>query len=147
MKSKIILLFFVFGSTFLSAQTINYDSLRLKYNNQTIYRYGSTFLKGSERLGFRDLSREFSMSDLGLAGYEKAKKYKTTATIFRFVSLAAGIAVAGIAANGNNRDLAWGLLGGQIVTSFVSVHYNHLSSESLDRALWQRNKDLLFPAR
>lgn len=147
MKSKIILLFFVFGSILLSAQTINYDSLRFKYNNQTIYRYGTTFLKGSERLGFRDLGHEFSMSDLGLAGYEKAKKYKTTATIFRFISLAAGIAIAGVAANGNNKDLAWGLLGGQIVTSFVSLRYGQLSNQSLDRALWQRNKDLLFTAR
>ena len=37
------------------------DSLRYKYTNQTIYRFGGVFQKGNERLGFKDLSREFSM--------------------------------------------------------------------------------------
>ena len=29
------------------------DSLNLVYNNQTIYRYGGSFLKGNEKLNFK----------------------------------------------------------------------------------------------
>lgn len=123
------------------------DSLRLLYNNQTIYRYGGYFLKGNERLTYKELSKEFSMSDLGLAGYEKSRKYKTTSTIFRYISLAAGMAAVSIAAKGQNRDLAYGLLAGQFVTFSISMRYSVLSMQSMDRALWQRNKDVLFPGR
>lgn len=123
------------------------DSLVFKYNNQTIYRYGGYFLKGNERLTYKELSKEFSMSDLGLAGYEKSKKYKTTSTVFRFVSLAAGVTAVSVAAKGQNRDLAYGLLAGQFVTMFIGMRYSTLSMQSVDRAIWQRNKDVLFPGR
>lgn len=123
------------------------DSLVFKYNNQTIYRYGGYFLKGNERLTYKDLSKEFSMSDLGLAGYEKSRKYKTTSTVFRFVSLAAGFAAVSVAAKGQSRDLAYGLLAGQFVTLFIGMRYSTLSMQSVDRAIWQRNKDVLFPVR
>lgn len=141
--TMIILLFLIAFDT--SAQ--NNDSLRYKYNNQTIYRYGGYFLKGNERLTYKDLSKEFSMSDLGLAGYEKSKKYKTTGTIYRYISMAAGIAAVSVAAKGQNRDLAYGLMAGQFVTMFIGMRYSILSMQSADRAIWQRNKDLLFPAR
>ena len=141
----IILLVFYFWKIDLYAQF--YDTLRYKYNNQTLYRYGGYFLKGNDRLTYKELSREFSMSDLGLAGYEKSRKLKTTATVFRFVSLAAGLTAVSVAANGQNRELAYGLLAGQFVSMFVSSKYSALSTQSLDRAIWQRNKDILFPAR
>lgn len=123
------------------------DTLRSKYNNQTVYRYGGYFLKGNERLTYKELNREFSMSDLGLAGYEKSRKLKTTATLFRVLSLAAGLTAVSIAAKGQNRELAYGLLAGQFVSMFISSKYSALSTQSLDRAIWQRNKDILFPAR
>jgi len=123
------------------------DSLVFKYNNQTIYRYGGYFLKGNERLTYKDLSKEFSISDLGLAGYEKSRKYKTTSTVFRFVSLAAGVMAVSVAAKGQNRDLAYGLLAGQFVTLFIGMRYSILSMQSANRAIWQRNKDVLFPGR
>ncbi len=131
--------------SFVTAQTTRNDSLRIKYNNQTIYRYGNVYLKGVERISYQELAKEFSMSDLGLAAYEKSRKYKKTSTIFRYLSLASGLAAVGVAAQGNNRNLAYGFLGGQILFSFGTLRFNGLSNQSLDRALWQRNKDLLFP--
>ena len=59
------------------------DSLRYKYTNQTIYRFGGVFQKGNERLGFKDLSREFSMSDLGFDLYVKARKQRKTLSLRR----------------------------------------------------------------
>jgi hypothetical protein len=140
----IILLVFFLQSDLFSQPN---DTLRSKYNNQTLYRCGGYFLKGNERLTYKELSREFSMSDLGLAGYEKSRKLKTTATIFRFLSLAAGIASVSVAAKGQNRDLAYGLLAGQFATMYAAMRYSSLSMQSLDRAIWQRNKDVLFPVR
>ena len=145
MKGAIIFLIFSLCATKLFSQKS--DSLVFKYNNQTVYRYGGYFLKGNERLTYKELRREFSMSDLGLAGYEKSRKLKTTATVFRVLSLAAGLTAVSVAAKGQNRELAYGLLAGQFVSMFVSSRYATMSVQSLDRAIWQRNKDVLFPAR
>jgi hypothetical protein len=145
MKGAIIFFIFSLCATKLFSQKS--DSLVFKYNNQTLYRYGGYFLKGNERLTYKELSREFSISDLGLAGYEKFRKLKTTATVFRVLSLAAGSTAVSIAAKGQNRELAYGLLAGQFVSMFVSSKYSAFSTQSLDRAIWQRNKDVLFPAR
>lgn len=117
MKIPFIFLALLLSVTQLFSQ--KNDSLVFKYNNQTIYRYGGYFLKGNERLTYKELSKEFSMSDLGLAGYEKSRKYKTTSTVFRFLSLAAGVMAVSVAAKGQNRDLAYGLLAGQFVTMFI----------------------------
>ena len=145
MKGAIIFLIFSLCATKLFSQKS--DSLVFKYNNQTVYRYGGYFLKGNERLTYKELRREFSMSDLGLAVYEKSRKLKTTATVFRVLSLAAGLTAVSVAAKGQNRELAYGLLAGQFVSMFVSSRYATMSVQSLDRAIWQRNKDVLFPAR
>jgi hypothetical protein len=129
----------------IDAQSFSFDSLKYKYNNLHISRYGSAFLKGNQRLGFKELSKEFSMSDLGLDLYAKAKKQKTTSTIFRYASMACSIAFFGVAASDGNRNLAYGFFGGQMVFLMGSMRYQALSTQSLDRALIQRNKDLLFP--
>lgn len=50
------------------------DSLQSLYNNQSLYRYGNNFLKGSEKLTYRELKKEFSMSDIGLDAYRQSKK-------------------------------------------------------------------------
>ncbi len=121
------------------------DSLKYKYTNQTIYRYGGAFMKGNERLYFKDLSKEFSMSDLGLISYTKSRKYRNTSKIFSYASMFAGLAAVSILANNGNRNLALGFYGGHMLTMYGSMKYRSLSTQSLDRALWQRNKDLLFP--
>ena len=142
--------FFFFTLSFLFANCLksqNSDSLKYKYTNQSIYRYGSSFMKGTERLTFPELRNEFTMSELGLASYERAKKYKTTSMIFQLTSLAASIATLAVLSNSGNRNTAYVLLGGQLVLGLGAGRYKMLSTQSLDKALWQRNKDLLFPAR
>lgn len=145
MKKYFFLLILLSGLNKLYSQSN--DSLKYKYTNQVIYRYGSSFMKGLERLTFLQLRNEFNISELGKAAYEKARKYKTTSTIFRLASIAAGIATITVIANNGNRNTASVLLGGQLVFSMIGGRYGLLSTQSLDKALWQRNKDLLFPAR
>ena len=103
-------------------------------------------MKGSERLTFQQLSQEFSMSDLGLASYTKARKYRTTSMVLRIISAVSGIAAIAVISNNNsNQNFAYGFLGGQLVFGIGAGRYSMLSAQSTDRALWQRNKDLLFP--
>jgi hypothetical protein len=145
MKKHLCILLF-FGAISLVSTAQYTDSLRSVYNNHSIYRYGSYFMKGSERLTFQQLSQEFSMSDLGLASYTKARKYRTTSMVLRIISAVSGIAAIAVISNNNsNQNLAYGFLGGQLVFGIGAGRYSMLSAQSTDRALWQRNKDLLFP--
>ena len=120
------------------------DSLKYLYKNQTIYRFGSHFMKGIERLDFEDLEGEFYFSELGQIGYEKAKTYRTISKVFRYVSLLSSVAIAPFIGH-NNKNGAYIFLGINIGLSAGSSLFSNLSGQSLDRALWQRNKDLLFP--
>jgi hypothetical protein len=123
----------------------NNDSLYKKYNTGLIYRYGSSIMKGGEKITFQELSKEFSMSDLGLDQYKMAKKKNTISRIFSFASLAAGIAAVSVVRS--NRNLAFVFLGGQYATLMGSGYYRHSSRQHLDRAIFIRNKDYLFPGR
>jgi hypothetical protein len=149
MRKLITLIILLVTGATIQAQEI--ESLKNKYTNQTIYRYGGSIMKGTERLSFPALQKEFTMSELGLVSYNQSKKYRTTSMIFRFASLASSIAALAIASENNlttnRRNLAFGFLGGQIVFGLVATNFSMLSNKSLDKALWQRNKDLLFPAR
>ncbi len=144
---KRLLFFVILLSLTFSLYSQSADSLKYKYNNQTIYRYGGAFLKGNERLMFKDLRKEFSMSDLGLVSYTKARSYRTISTILRYATMLTGLASIVVAANNGNKNTVIILLGGQIVLGLTATKYGILSSQNLDRALWQRNKDVLFPGR
>ena len=124
------------------SQTI--DSLRLAYNNGTLYRYGGYFMKGNEPLTFKDLEHEFDFSELASVSYEKAKKSRATAKILSYVSIAANLAVFTFIVN-NNKNGAYVSIGVQFALLSASGSYRRQSSQHLDRAIWQRNKDYLFP--
>jgi hypothetical protein len=142
---KYLLLLILFLACTKSLHSQKTDSLKYKYTNFTIYRYGNTYLKGNERLTFKELSREFSMSDLGFDSYMKAKKFKTISTVMRWASFLAGLSSLAVIANNGNTNTAVVLLGGQVALGYSASKYGHMSAQNLDRALWQRNKDLLFP--
>lgn len=63
------------------------DTLKTKYTNETITRYGSYFLKRSERLNYKDLPNELSKSELSMVSFKQAKKNKTMSAVFRYLSL------------------------------------------------------------
>lgn len=123
------------------------DSLRERYLSNTIYRFGSGFKKGNDRITFNALKYEFDGSSLGLELYAKAKKYKTISQIFSFASIFAGLAAMSTISGNGNRNTMYILIGGQIVLSLTGGRYRMLYTENLDRAIWQRNKDVLFPSR
>jgi hypothetical protein len=114
-----------------------------KYVNELIYRYGNGFMKGTERLKFTDLEYEFRNSPDGLDAYMKAKQFRTTSTVFNVLGFVSTM-VALSAIKSGNRNTAWIGLGGQIVFSILGRTYFSRSTQQTDRALWQRNKDVLF---
>ena len=140
-KPVLFCFFLLFAATFSFSQ--NRDSLLRLYNNQTIYRYGSNFQKGTDRLYFRDLRDEFSFSPMGLVSYELSKKHRTTATVLRVLSVAASIATISLISR-ENRSASYAAWGGQIALNLAGFYYQDRSNKLLDQALWQRNKDLLF---
>ena len=143
MKSKLIFIF-VFISTQVFSQTT--DTVLKKYDQQFIYRYGSSFMKGGNKLSFRDLQNEFNSKSPSFDLYIKSKNNKTVSTILRFVSI---FAIVGVikGASDNNSGLAYGFLAGQFVTALVSQHYRIKSTIDLDQALQIRNRELLFPGK
>ena len=146
MKKSLFIFILILGVHQLRAQ--NVDSLKYKYTNQTIYRYGNAMMRGTEKLGFSELQHEFFMSETGMDAYLKAKKLRNTGKIFRFITMGFAISVFGVIANHpafSQRSLIYGLFAGELAAGMVSGRYISLSNQTLDKAIWQRNKDLLFP--
>ena len=121
----------------------NNDSLRQIYNNGIVYYYGGYYMMGSERMKFNELEKIFTYSELGLADYKLAKKNKTKGKIFTLLSFASGI--AGLSFYNSNRNLSYVFFGGQITLLFGSQSCFRSYGNHLNKAIWQRNKDYLFP--
>lgn len=132
---------------FCALSTLSYgqsrDSLYQLYNTEVITRYGNNFQKGRESLRFPDLQQEFSFSPIGQFHYSEAKKHRTTATVLRLFSAAATIASIAFI-SGENRTATYVTWGGQIALNLAGFHFQTKGNQHLDRALFQRNKDLLF---
>jgi hypothetical protein len=143
MTIKIISILILISSQVFSQTT---DTILKKYDQQFIYRYGSFFMKGGNKLSFSDLKNEFNNKSLSFDLYLRSKKNKTLSTFFRIIST---IAIVGVvkAAKDNNSGLAYGIFAGQLGTLFVSQHYRRNSTIDLDRALQIRNRELLFTLR
>jgi hypothetical protein len=140
MKISFLFIFFLSATAVRSQST---DSLKHKYINQTITPYGSYFLKGNEKLLYRDLPQELKISELAMVSFNLAKRNRNTAIVYRYISLAS--ALASISFIRGNRDLAYGFLGGNIVFTILGARHMTLYKQHLDRALWLYNKDVLFP--
>lgn len=130
------LLLFLFNDLYAQSN----DSLRYKYINHTITRYGSYFKKGSERLTFKDLPFELKGSELSMASFRLAKKNKTLSAVFRYLSLFSVLASTSFIKSDSNTSYI--LLGGSFLFTIGSGRYGSLYQQNLDRALWQYNKDV-----
>jgi hypothetical protein len=141
MKSKLIFIFAFISSQAFSQTT---DTLLKKYDQQFIYRYGPSFMKGGNKLSFTDLRTEFSNSPISLDLYTKAKKDKTISIVLQFVSSAM---IFGILSGvyKNNSTTVYTCMGLQLVTGFASIAFKRKSITETDRAIQIRNRIILFP--
>lgn len=120
------------------------DSLRQVYDAQTIYAYGSSYIKGGRQLPFRQLKAEFgpgAARDLyGQARHDRA--------VGRLLGVGAVAALVGSAVLRKNQQAGGiALLAVGLGLNFGSLRLGKKSTELVDRALWQRNKDVLFGPR
>lgn len=122
------------------------DTLLRKYDQQLLYRYGSGFMKGGNKVSFTELREEFTSLSISFDLYSKAKKDKTISTVLRYVSMLAIIGVAK-GASDNNRTMIYGFMAGQLVLIFVSQTFYQKSILETDKAIQLRNRELLFPGQ
>ena len=138
---------FAFAALFISIQSFSQsDSLLKKYDQQLLYRYGSNFMKGGNKISFNELRREFTNPSISFDLYTRAKKDKTISTVLRYVSLLAIIGMTKGAID-NNRNLVYGFMAGQLVSIFASRAFQDKSILETDKAIYLRNRELLFPGR
>ena len=143
MISKHISFFFTLSLIFVNTNAQNTELNRKLYDEKVLYRYGNTFKIGQEKFKFNQLQFEFKDSELGLINYKKAKNYRTVSLILRVVSLAALFGVIN-GAYDTNQQQTWIFLGIQTGFAIGSGVYLNMSNQSLDKAIYHRNKDYLF---
>ncbi len=117
------------------------DSLLNVYNTQTIHTFGKYYIKGDKRLSFRDLKPELS-SAINKDLYKKAKGDLNLSRFLTVTSVAA--LVASVVTSKNNKTASWAFSIAGTALNLGSLHLRKQSREILERALWQRNKEVLF---
>lgn len=136
-----------FGVLFLLVVFINLksfsqsrDSLIKVYNHQTIYRFGNKYMKGSEKLTYRDLRLEFNTPSTQEM-YKKSKRRLFISRIFNVASL--GLLVASVVTKTDiNGSIKFAV--GTGILGLGGIYYQTQSSKYLERAIWERNKEALF---
>ncbi len=127
-------------NTFLAAAQSR-DSLINVYNNQTLHTSGNSFIKGSRQLEFGELKAEFT-SPYTMPLYKRAK------ADVRLTWLCSGSAIAALVTSvvirKNNSSAANVLSIAAIGLNLGAIHFRKRSSELVDEAIWQRNKEILF---
>ena len=129
-----------------NAQSI--DSLKARYDNELLHSYNGYMSKGQngERIRFGELTNEFRPSPEGFKLYEEAKRHRTTGIVFASAALACIFSGAVIEHNGN-RGLATGLLIGGLSFDIVSIVSSVKAQKKFSRAVWIRNRDVLFSSK
>lgn len=117
------------------------DSLLNVYNTKTIHTFGNSFIKGDKQLSFWNLKPEFP-SGITKDLYKKAKGDLILGKVLTVTSVAALVSSAVV--RKNNKASAWALSIAGIALNFGGIHFRKHSSELLGRAIWQRNKEVLF---
>ena len=144
-KSLITLFFYLLiTSCFtINLQAQSMDSLTRVYNNETIHSYDQSFIKGSNQLKFGDLKKEFK-SDITRDLYKKAKGQRILGGVVTVTAISAIIAGAILKKNDKNGSLPLTLSG--VGLNIWGFHLRKHSTQLVDRAIWQRNKEVLFGA-
>ncbi len=140
MKKYFGVLLFLFVFINVKSFSQSRDSLIQVYNNQTIYRYGNKFIKGNEKLSYNDLKLEFN-SPLTQGMYKKSKSRLFISRIFNVASL--GLIIASVVTKTDINGAIKFAVGTGIV-GLGGLYYQAQSSKYLEKAIWERNKDVLF---
>lgn len=117
------------------------DSLLRVYNNQTIQSFGKSYIRGGKSLSFADLKPEFS-SGIAKDLYKKSKGNLILSRVFTVTSVAALVTGAILKKNDTKGAGIFPIIG--IGLNLGSLYFKKQSTELVDRAIWHRNKEILF---
>ena len=131
---------FLMSSQHAAAQITREEMMRV-YDSATIHSIGRFYIKGNSRIRFRDLKKEFT-SPITSAYYRNAKADRAWSGVFT-VSAVGALATA-ILVRKNNSTFGNILSGAAIALNFGSLHFSRRSTELTDRAIWHRNREILF---
>lgn len=145
-----LMLLFVMLSQKAGAQSL--DTLKARYDNETLHFYRGFIAKGQsdERVRFRQLKNEFNLSPEGFKQFESYRKKRTTALVLVSTGFACALAGAIIFDNGKkNYDHGKQNLGtGLLVAGYSIELFSFLpalsAQKKLHRAIWLRNRDVMF---
>ena len=132
----LLLLFFINLKSFSQSQ----DSLIQAYNNKTIYRFGNKYIKGDEKLTYKDLRLEFNTQATG-AMYIKSNSRLLISRIFNVASV--GLVIASVVTKTNIQG-SIEFAAGTGILGLTGIYYQTQSSKYLERAIWERNREVLF---
>ena len=120
------------------------DSLVRVYDARTIYGYGDKYIMGGKQVPFRKLKTEFTTgitSDL----YRQGQQDRTLSHLLSITSVVALVGSSVLSKNHQAGSIALQVVG--IGLNLGSLRFSRRSNELVDRALWQRNRDILFGGR
>jgi len=117
------------------------DSLLNVYNTETIQSFGKSYVKGGKSLSFADLKPEFN-SGIAKDLYKKSKGILFLSRVFTVTSIAALITGAVLKKSDTKGAWAFPIIG--LGLNLGSLRFRKQSRELVDRALWHRNKEILF---
>ena len=113
---------------------------QMKYDESTIYLYGSKWVKNYKSYPIKLLGNEFDKSPDGLVLFKEYKRDVRAANIFLVIGT--GMLVAGYLVADNQTEGAI-LFGGAITSSVVSLSFSIPAQKKLQKAIWVRNRDVL----
>lgn len=128
-------------STVLNTHAQTRDSLLNVYNTQTIHSFGKSYIKGGKSLSFADLKPEFN-GGIAKDLYKKSKGNLILSRVFTVTSIAALVTGAILKKNDTNGAWIFPVVG--LGLNLGSLHFKKQSTELIDRAIWHRNKEILF---
>jgi len=127
-----------------SIEAVSVDSLKARYNNETIHFFKGYLSKGEngERIRFTDLKDQFAFSKEGANEFALFQKDRKTALLTLGGAFTCLVAAAII--NKSNKDLSNGLIIGGLALDIISIPFSVRGSKRLQHAIWLRNRDAVF---
>ena len=125
-----------------AAQTTREELLRV-YDSATIHSIGRFYIKNNKRIRFGQLKSEFT-SPITNAYYHNAKADRAWSAVLTVSAI--GALATGILVRKNSTTFGNILSGAAIALNLGSLHFSKRSAELTDRAIWHRNREILFGA-
>ena len=138
-----LVLFIVILSQRARAQSL--DTLRARYDNEALHFYKSYVAKGQngKRIRLRELKHEFELAPESLQYFNSYRKRRTTAIVVSGTSLGCFVAGAIISNNGN-KNIGIALKITSLYLDLFAVVSMFVAEKKLHRAVWLRNRNILF---